>query len=257
MKLILLPLIIALILFASCENPKNKVSTEVIQNKSAEKLFKQAEYFDRIGIQDSALIYYYEANRAETNNPLILYKRGLILLKYNEFGPALLDLDQSISLTKDDELKKLRNQKRTSILLKMGINSKSISEISYFSINDTLRQSKLFRSEFSKDAFTNGGLKKGSDITLRYEPAEGMFNELIRNSKIFLTPSNSNFDINKSVDNTFNIFIPEIYNDETISYDISIAPNPGFNIVTYYSNKIISYPDTIGFSQISFLVHNK
>lgn len=250
MKNKLLTLILIVFYIAGCESSANKINPELILDSKAENLFNQAQQFEEIGLKDSALFCYYDANEIEPGNPLILYKRGLILLEYRSLGAALIDLDQSILLTQDDELKQLRNQKRTSTLLKMGLSKNLVSTISYFSINDTLHQGSLYERKFSDNAFAKeGGLEKGVNIVITYKPGKGEYSEFLRNSKIFLTPSDSNFRITKLDEETFNLFIPKNHKEQVIRFDISITPNPGFNIVTYYSNRITSYPDTMGLHQ--------
>ena len=282
-----LPLLTLTLILIGCTQNKNETSEKMNWEKlnpTAEKLYHKAEAFEKKGVLDSASIYFYKADDKQPHHPLILQKISLQASKSNYLGTALIKLNESIRLTKDDQLKKWRYGERGTVYYKMGELERAFKDWRkaeeygkeniekycsgltktsdaklpfYYTYAESSRSSSLFDFKFTENSFdTDGRILKGKHIIFTQKPKEGPFYKLIANSKLILVPVDSNFHINRINNTTFDLFIPRNYSKNMVSYDVYIAPNPGYYLVTYFSNKIIGYPDTLHLSQQNRIVSN-
>lgn len=95
-------------------------SYELFQNATSEGLYRRAQAFQYNGQLDSALVYFDKADKAAPNTALILHERGLLKSNMTKYNEALIDLNKSIELTTDQELKESRISNRALTYLAMG-----------------------------------------------------------------------------------------------------------------------------------------
>jgi tetratricopeptide (TPR) repeat protein len=254
-------------------------------NPSAEKTIAKVVEFEKNDQLDSAIRYIYKADDEHPNHPYVLHKKALILSNENNYlGTALIDMDKSIKLTTDNKLRKIRYNDRGIIYYKMGeidralndwvkaekygaenikkhgFNNKELSIVKlpeYYSFGESSRAISLFDVNFPENAFhEDGGLLRGKHIIFTQKPKAGALYELVDNSNVLLIPRDSSVYLNKMNDTTFDLFIPRSYSEKLVSYDVYIAPHRGYHLVTYFTNRLITYPDTLHLHLKNMLVHN-
>lgn len=279
----ILPILFIILMGCTPNTDPDKINWEKL-NPSAEKLFAKAVEFEKSGHLDSATIYIFQADEKQPNHPYILHKRALIGSSKNDYlGSALINIDKSIRLTSDEKLKKIRYNDRGTIFYKMGeverahndwlkaeefgeenikkycpkSKKTTISKLPlYFSLKGPAESSSIFKMKFPEGSFQNNHLLKGKHIIFSVKPNQGNLHKLFANSNVILKPKEPSFYLNKINDTSFDLFIPKDYSEPIISFDLYIAPNRGYYLVTYFSNKMIKYPDTLHLSLRNILVNN-
>jgi tetratricopeptide (TPR) repeat protein len=114
------PFFILTILIISGSACRSYKSPDLFVNKESERIFLIAQDLELKGKLDSAIIYFNMADAAAPNTAIILHERGLLKSHMQNHEEALKDLNRSIELTTDAELKQIRINNRGLTFLEMG-----------------------------------------------------------------------------------------------------------------------------------------
>jgi tetratricopeptide (TPR) repeat protein len=88
--------------------------------KEAEKNFEKAQEHEMNGELDKAISHYDKAHQLSPENPMILHARGLVKSNMKKYESSIIDLNKSIELTEENDLKEIRIGNRALTYMQMG-----------------------------------------------------------------------------------------------------------------------------------------
>lgn len=90
------------------------------KTKETEKTFEKAQEYEMNGELDKAISYYDKADQLSPENPIILHARGLAKSSIKKYESSIIDLNKSIELTEEKDLKEIRIGNRALTYMEMG-----------------------------------------------------------------------------------------------------------------------------------------